>query len=370
MIRLTQITLEQLEWYREQTGGHYGMEFEFEGPSGFFGFYGEFDISGEGEVCLENLLVANSCEHEQGEMIAEISALRQTVMDGIWTSTLQQENSIEAIWEEFRLELFSEPTRDGTVATHLLLSHEDPAIFREPYFKSGFKLRSDRADEESELQNPGNYYPVSPGRAPEQAEVVDAAELAGRIQGKSLVAFTGAGLSAAAGIPPLKGKGGLGERFPIHDRRFAGAVADWILHRPRETAMVLGRFYTGFMTASPTPAHSALAQLEQRGILKHVITGNFDGLHERAGSQKVHINEARYFKMSNEGWTWIEEGEVALVVGVSMDADYGLLDYARNKDLQVVVMAPSRPEFMHPQDWFVEGLAEDILPELCSILIA
>ena len=52
MIRLTQITPEQLEWYREVTGGHYGMDFGFGGPSGYFGFHGEFDISSEGQVYL------------------------------------------------------------------------------------------------------------------------------------------------------------------------------------------------------------------------------------------------------------------------------------------------------------------------------
>ena len=40
MIRLTQITSEQLEWYRKITGGFYGMDFTFGGPAGTFGFYG------------------------------------------------------------------------------------------------------------------------------------------------------------------------------------------------------------------------------------------------------------------------------------------------------------------------------------------
>ncbi len=354
MIRLTQITSEQLEWYKEQTGGFYGMDFNFGGPSGFFGFYGEFAISSEGQVDLANLLVAHSCEHEQEEMIAEISALRQTIMDGLWSATLRQENRLEAVWEEFKLEFFSQPTRDGTVATHLLLSHDDPAIFR-----NSLRARSERRR---------GYYPVSPEQAPEQAEAVDVAELARRIQGKPLVAFTGAGLSAAAGIPAFDGKGGLQEQFPIDNYRFPGAVADWIIHRPRETAIVLGTFYTRFMTASPTEAHAALAQLEKHGILKHIITGNFDGLHEWAGSQKVHINEPKYFKSSDEGWAWIEEGQVALVAGVSMDANNGLLDYARDNALQIVVVAPERPAFMHAQDWFVEGLAEDVLPELAKLL--
>ena len=290
-------------------------------------------------------------------------------MDSPWSAALCQEDRLEATWNEFKLELFSEPTHDGTIATHLLLSHDDPAIFRKPYFDSYFELRSDRARPESIQQTPGGYYPVSPTRAPEQAERVDVAELAHRIRDKPLIAFTGAGLSIAAGIPTFEGKGGLQEQFPIDDYRLPGAVADRMIRQPRETALILGKFYTRFMTACPTRAHAALAKLEKSGILKHIITGNFDKLHERAGSRKVHVNEPKYFKSSDEGWAWIQEGRVALVTGVSMDAENGLLDYARDNGLQIAVIDPGRPGFMHAKDWFVEGLSEDILPELTRLLL-
>jgi NAD-dependent deacetylase len=39
--------------------------------------------------------------------------------------------------------------------------------------------------------------------------------------------------------------------------------------------------------AEPNPAHVALAQLEAAGCLKAVLTQNIDGLHQRAGSQRV-----------------------------------------------------------------------------------
>jgi NAD-dependent SIR2 family protein deacetylase len=193
-------------------------------------------------------------------------------------------------------------------------------------------------------------------------------ELARRIRGKPIVAFTGAGISAASGIPAFRGEGGLQEQFPINSVQFPGAVADWMIQRPRETAIILGQFYSGFITASPTSAHLAFAQLEKQGILKHIITGNFDGLHERAGSEKVHINESKYFRGTDEGWVWIREGKVALVTGVSMDAKNGLIDYARDNGLQVVIVAPERLNFMHAQDWFVKGRAEDILPKLTRLL--
>jgi NAD-dependent deacetylase len=41
------------------------------------------------------------------------------------------------------------------------------------------------------------------------------------------------------------------------------------------------------LTAEPNAAHYALAQLEDEGILKGIITQNFDNLHLRAGSKKV-----------------------------------------------------------------------------------
>ena len=54
------------------------------------------------------------------------------------------------------------------------------------------------------------------------------------------------------------------------------AFYDWI--RPLAKQM---------MEAQPNPAHYALAELEQMGVLKAVITQNIDELHYRAGSKRV-----------------------------------------------------------------------------------
>ena len=42
-----------------------------------------------------------------------------------------------------------------------------------------------------------------------------------------------------------------------------------------------------FDSFEPNGAHTALAELERRGIIKAVITQNIDGLHQRAGSERV-----------------------------------------------------------------------------------
>jgi NAD-dependent deacetylase len=125
-----------------------------------------------------------------------------------------------------------------------------------------------------------------------EKEIGRAAEL---IQGaKHLIAFTGAGHSTASGIPDFRSPGsGLWENanpmlvasiwaFRLNPQTFY----DWI----RPMAQML-------LNALPNPAHQALAELEEMGILQTIITQNIDNLHQRAGSRRVlelhgHMREA------------------------------------------------------------------------------
>lgn len=98
------------------------------------------------------------------------------------------------------------------------------------------------------------------------------------------IALTGAGISTPSGIPDFRTPGkGLWERADpmevasiIAFRRSPEAFYRWV--RPLIELMA---------NAMPNPAHVALAQLEQAGRLKAVITQNIDGLHQRAGSREV-----------------------------------------------------------------------------------
>ena len=45
--------------------------------------------------------------------------------------------------------------------------------------------------------------------------------------------------------------------------------------------------YQALEVAKPNPAHYALAELEELGVLKYLITQNVDNLHRAAGSKKV-----------------------------------------------------------------------------------
>ena len=108
------------------------------------------------------------------------------------------------------------------------------------------------------------------------------------------VAFTGAGISTASGIPDFRSPDcGLWNNVdPIAVASIYGfrqnpdAFYRWIRPLARLT-----------LEARPNPAHLALAELEEAGILKALITQNIDMLHSRAGSKTVyelhgHLREA------------------------------------------------------------------------------
>lgn len=113
-------------------------------------------------------------------------------------------------------------------------------------------------------------------------------------QARYAVAFTGAGISTASGIPDFRSPdcGLWNNADPLTVASIYGfrqnpaAFFSWI--RPLAKLTI---------NARPNPAHDALAQWEAQGIIKSVITQNIDILHTRAGSKTVyelhgHLREA------------------------------------------------------------------------------
>ena len=98
------------------------------------------------------------------------------------------------------------------------------------------------------------------------------------------VFFGGAGVSTDCGIPDFRGNGGLYKN--------GGAGNEYFLSREcldlePERFFEFYRENMIFDGVSPCEAHNSLARLEQRGIIKTVITQNIDGLHQAAGSCNV-----------------------------------------------------------------------------------
>ncbi len=101
---------------------------------------------------------------------------------------------------------------------------------------------------------------------------------------KYTTAFTGAGISVESGIPPFRGDTGLWSKYdPI--------VLDinYFKTNPLESWKVIKEiFYDFFGKANPNGAHMALAEMEDKGLIKNIITQNIDNLHQLAGSKTVY----------------------------------------------------------------------------------
>lgn len=111
-----------------------------------------------------------------------------------------------------------------------------------------------------------------------------AARLAEWLDGRRRVTvLTGAGCSAASGIPVYRDDAGCWMRKP--PVQFAAFVGDAVT-RARYWARSLAG-WARFADAQPNAAHAALVRLEAAGRIGGIVTQNVDGLHQRAGSRAV-----------------------------------------------------------------------------------
>jgi len=101
---------------------------------------------------------------------------------------------------------------------------------------------------------------------------------------KRFVAFTGAGISVESGIPPFRGENGLWNKYDPETFEI-----NFFLNYPEQAwKAIRDIFYDLFGEVRPNTAHYALAELENRGMLKSIITQNVDNLHYDAGNNTVY----------------------------------------------------------------------------------
>ena len=104
-------------------------------------------------------------------------------------------------------------------------------------------------------------------------------------ESNNIVFFGGAGVSTESGIPDFRSVDGL------YHQQYDYPPETILSHTfYRQKTEEFYRFYRAKMLcldAKPNAAHRKLAQWEQEGKLKAVVTQNIDGLHQAAGSRVV-----------------------------------------------------------------------------------
>ena len=104
-------------------------------------------------------------------------------------------------------------------------------------------------------------------------------------ESSNIVFFGGAGMSTESGVPDFRSKDGLYNQ--CYDEPPETIIShSYFVSYPDK----FYRFYRDKMmplSAEPNVGHLKLAELEAAGKLRAVLTQNIDGLHQKAGSEKV-----------------------------------------------------------------------------------
>lgn len=110
----------------------------------------------------------------------------------------------------------------------------------------------------------------------------------------NIVFFGGAGVSTESGIPDFRSKDGLyNQKYDYPPEEILSH--EFFINHTEE----FYKFYKDKMNSlkyEPNITHIKLANLEQEGKLKAVITQNIDGLHQKAGSENVYELHGSVFR--------------------------------------------------------------------------
>ena len=97
---------------------------------------------------------------------------------------------------------------------------------------------------------------------------------------KNRVALTGAGISVESGIDDFRSPGGLWSKYSPEEY----ATLSVFKRNPEKAWRLYRELGRGLVGKKPNGAHLVLAELEEKGVLKGVVTQNIDNLHQDSGS--------------------------------------------------------------------------------------
>lgn len=184
-------------------------------------------------------------------------------------------------------------------------------------------------------------------------------ELAEFIKDKKVIFYTGAGISAEAGVynmSQLKEALGINQSEPMDD------FIQSVLNNPEKAQNQFRQFCQSAFEHDSSEAHQALAELAQIKKTK-ILTENFDLLQEHAGIRPYHTEGSSLKKDIDP--KWFGEVDAIVCVGLSYD-DRGLLAWykANNPSGKIISLDLRRPTYLGEDDFLVKGDLQKILPEV------
>lgn len=100
---------------------------------------------------------------------------------------------------------------------------------------------------------------------------------------KTIVFFTGAGMSAESGVPTYRGRGGIWSQYRWEEY----ACQEAFDRNPESVLQFHEMRRQSVLACKPHPGHFIIADLEKKHPRVTIVTQNIDGMHQRAGSRNM-----------------------------------------------------------------------------------
>ena len=175
----------------------------------------------------------------------------------------------------------------------------------------------------------------------------------------TVVFYTGAGISAASGVPTMNQ---LFDLLQMTDGEEILYSLKNILAAPQEIVDGIKIFHDACVYNSPTNAHLALAYLAKEKRTQ-LLTENLDLLHERTGIIPYRINGDRIRKCIDP--SGLSEIDYIICVGLSYD-DRGFLGWYKKHypEGKIIAVDLKQPSYLGNEDALIIGDLQEIIPAL------
>lgn len=191
-----------------------------------------------------------------------------------------------------------------------------------------------------------------------EVEKMNVADLAGYLEDKKAVFYTGAGLSRES-VSAMKE---MCEELGIDGDSDIDDFARLAVREPEKLLERMQGVRDKMSGSQPTRGHRALAEIARK-LRCQILTENIDLLHERSGVRPVHVSKEE-INLKVQSWM-LRQVDAVITVGLSVD-DRGLLALYKhyNPKGKIIAINMKWPEYLRKGDALVEGDAQEVLVEL------
>jgi len=181
-------------------------------------------------------------------------------------------------------------------------------------------------------------------------------DLCNILKDKTFIFYTGAGLSAASGVPTMST---LEKTLKIDL-----GIKTWFkaaLNNPQELADSFGEFTNAALSGQPTPGHYAITQIAQDKKIA-ILTENIDLLQHKTGIAPEFIRSDKIYLAPQQDYLAID---YLICVGLSHD-DCGFIAHykAHNPAGRIIALDLNTPNYLSETDYLLQADLQTVLPSL------